>query len=103
MVLMNVIGVENTRCGVEIGVGVENVCLTKPMNKRIRALHSHGLQIPNNKNNQNLVMLDFKPFTGFLFMKFFTVFHRFPLSKTTFMVWMLVWENWCGKPSNYVL
>ena len=49
MVLMNVIGVENTRCGVEIGVGVVNVGLSKPMNKGFRALHSHGLQIPNNE------------------------------------------------------
>ena len=100
---MNVIGVENTRCGVEIGVGVENVGLSKPMNKGFRALHSHGLQIPNNENNQSLVTLDFKPFTGLLLMKFFTTFHCFSLSKTPFMVWVLVWKNWCGKSPNYVL
>ena len=100
---MNVIGVENTRYGVEIGVGVKNVYLSKPMNKGFRALHSHGLQIPNNENNQSLVTLDFKPFTGFFFITFFTVFHRFSLSKTPFMVWILVWKNWCGKSPNYVL
>ena len=100
---MNVIGVENTRCGVEIGVGVKNVYLLKPMNKGSRALHSHGLQIPNNENNQSLVTLDFKPFTWLLFIKFFTVFHRFSLSKTPFMVWALVWKNWCGKSPNYAL
>ena len=100
---MNVIGVENTRCGVEIGVGVENVDLSKPMNKGFRALHSHGLQIPNNENNQSLVTLDFKPFTGLLFIILFTVFHSFSLFKTPFMVWVLVWKNWCGKSLNYVL
>ena len=68
---MNVIGVENTRCGVEFGVGVENVYLSKPMDKGLRALHNHGLQIPNNENNQSLVTLDFKPFAGLLFIKFF--------------------------------
>lgn len=103
MVLMNIIGVENTRCGVEIGVGVENVGLSKPMNKGFGALHSHGLQIPNNENNQSLVTLDFKPFTGLFLMKIFTTFHCFSLSKTLFMVWALVWKNWCGKSHNYVL
>ena len=103
MVLMNVIGVENTRYGVEIGVGVENVDLSKPMNKGFRALHSHGLQIPNNENNQSLVTLDFKPFTGLFFIKFFTEFHCLSLSKTSFMVWIMVWKNWCGKSPNYVL
>lgn len=100
---MNVIGVENTRCGVEIGVGVEIVYLSKPINKGFRALHSHGLQIPHNKNNQSLVTLDFKPFTGLFFIKFFTEFHCLSLSKTPFMVWILVWKNWCGKSLNYVL
>lgn len=100
---MNVIGVENTRYGVEIGVGVENVGLSKPMNKGLRALHSHGLQIPNNKNNQSLVTLDFKPFAGLFFIKFFTEFHCLSLSKTPFMVWIMVWKNWCGKSLNYVL
>ena len=100
---MNVIGVENTRCGVEIGVGVENVGLSRLMNKGLRALHSHGLQIPNNENNQSLVTLDFKPFAGLFFIKFFTEFHSFSLSKTPFMVWVLVWKNWCGKSPNYVL
>ena len=100
---MNVIGVENTRCGVEIGVGVKNVHLSKPMNKGFRALHSHGLQIPNNENNQSLVTLDFKPFTGLFLMNFFTELHSFSLSKTPFMVWVLVWKNWCGKSPNYVL
>ena len=100
---MNVIGVENARCGVEIGVGVENVCLSKPINKWLRALHSHGLQIPNNENNQNLVALDFKPFARFLFIIFFTEFHSFSLSQTPFMVWVLVWKNWCGKSPDYVL
>ena len=103
MVLMNVIGVENTRCGVEIGVGVENVCLSKPINKGFGALHSHGLQIPNNENNQSLVTLDFKPFAGLFLIKFFTDFHSFSLSKTPFMVWVMVWKNWCGKSPNYVL
>ena len=103
MVLMNVIGVENTRCGVEIGVGVKNVYLSKPMDKGLRALHSHGLQIPNNENNQSLVTLDFKPFTGLFLIKFFIAFHCFSLSKTPFMVWVLVWKNWCGKSANYVL
>ena len=100
---MNVIGVENTRCGVEIGVGVKNVHLSKPMNKGFRALHSHGLQIPNNENNQSLVTLDFKPFARLFFIKFFTELHSFSLSKTPFMVWVLVWKNWCGKSPNYVL
>ena len=103
MVLTNIIGVENTRCGVEIGVGVANVGLSKPMNKGFRVLHSHGLQIPNNKNNQRLVTLDIKRFAGLFFMKNFTVFHYFSLSKTPFMVWILVWKHWCGKSSNYVL
>ena len=106
MVLMNVIGVENTRYGVEIGVGVENVCLSKPMNKGFRVLHSHGLQIPNNENNQSLVTLDSKPFAWLFLMNFFTELHSFSLSKTPFMVWVSVWKNWCGKPSNtsnYVL
>ena len=79
MVLMNVIGVENTRCGVEIGVGVENVYLSKPMNKGFRALHSHGLQNPNNENNQSLVVLDSKPIARLFFIIFFTVFHGFSL------------------------
>ena len=83
---MNVIGVENTRCGVEIGVGVNNVCFLKPINKGFRALHSHGLQIPNNENHQNLVTLDFKPFTGFFLMIFFIELHSFSLSKTPFVV-----------------
>ena len=100
---MNVIGVENTRCGVEIGVGVKNVHLSKPMNKGFRVLHSHGLQIPNNENNQNLVTLDSKPFAGLFFMDFITEFHCFSLSKTPFMVWVLVWKNWCGKSTDYVL
>lgn len=100
---MNVIGVENTRCGVEIGVGVENVCLRNLMNKGFRELHSHGLQIPHNENNQSLVTLDFKPFTGLFLIKFFTEFHYPSLSKTPFMVWVMVWKNWCGKPLNYVL
>ena len=100
---MNVIGVENTRCGVEIGAGVENVYLSRSMNQGLRALHSHGLQIPNNENNQSLVTLDFKPFTGLFFIKFFTEPHYFSLSKTPFMVWVLVWKNWCGKSANYVL
>lgn len=103
MVLTNIIGVENTRCGVEIGVGVENVYLSRPMNKRLRALHSHGLQIPNNENNQSLVTLDFKPFAGLFLMNFFTEFHFFSLSKIPFMVWIMVWKNWCGKSPNYVL
>ena len=100
---MNVIGVENTRCGVEVGVGVKNVYLSKPINKGFRVLHSHGLQIPHNENNQSLVTLDFKPFTRFFFIKFFTEFHCLSLSKTPFMVWILVWKNWCGKSPNYVL
>ena len=103
MVLINVIGVENTRCGVEIGVGVKNVCLSKPINQRLRELHSHGLQIPNNENKQSLVTIDSKPFTRLLFIKFFTVFHCFSLSKTPFLVWVMVWKNWCGKSHNYVL
>ena len=100
---MNVIGVENTRCGVEIGVGVENVGLTKLMNKGLRVLHSHGLQIPNNENNQSLVTLDFKSFIGLFLIKFFTEFHCLSLSKTPFMVRIMVWKNWCGKSPNYVL
>ena len=103
MVLTNIIGVENTRCGVEIGVGVEDVDISKPINKGFRALHSHGLQIPNNENHQSLVTLDFKPFAGLLLMNFFTELHSFSLSKTLFMVWVLVWKNWCGKSLNYVL
>lgn len=79
MVLMSLIGVENTRHGVEIGVCVENVGLSKPMNKGLRALHSHGLQIPHNENNQSLVMLDSKPIARLFFIAFFTIFHGFSL------------------------
>ena len=100
---MNVIGVENTRRGVEIGVGVKNVGLASLINQRLRVLHSHGLQIPNNENHQSLVALDFKPFAGLFFIKSFTEFHSFSLSKTPLMVWVLVWKNWCGKSPNYVL
>ena len=103
MVLMNVIGVENTRCGVEIVVDVKNVYLSRPINKGLIALHSHGLQIPNNENNQSLVTLDFKPFARLFLIIFFTVLHSFSLSKTPFMVWILWWKNWCGNSPNYVL
>ena len=92
MVLMNAIGVENTRYGVEVGVGVENVCLSRPINQRLGALHSHGLQNPNNENNQSLVALDSKPIARLFFIIFFTVFHGFSLSKMVLMVWDKGWK-----------
>ena len=79
MVLMNVIGVENTRCGVEIVVGVESASLSKPMNKGLRVHQCNGLQNPNNKNNQSLVVLDSKPIARLFFIIFFAVFHGFSL------------------------
>ena len=87
MVLMNVIGVENTRHGVEIGVDVENVYLSRPMNKGFRVLHSHGLQIPHNENNQSLVTLDSKPITRLFFIVFFTMLHDFSPHLIVLMVW----------------
>lgn len=83
--------------GVENGVDVQNMILSNPINQGIRTYHRNGLQIPNNRTHQSLVLLDFKPFARLLFIIFITKFHGFSLSKIPFMVWIMVWKNWCGK------
>lgn len=65
--------------GVEHGVDGKNMILSSLINQRLRAYHNDGLQNLNNKNNQSLVMLDFKPIAGLFFIIFFTEFHPFSL------------------------
>lgn len=65
--------------GVEYVVYDKNMTLSSLINQGPRAYHRNGLQNLNNKNNQSLVMLDFKPIAGLFFINFFTEFHPFSL------------------------
>jgi len=65
--------------GVEL-VWIAQIYIYKSLvNQGLRALHSHGLQNPNNENNQSLVVLDSKPIARLFFIIFFTVFYGFSL------------------------